>query len=329
MDNPSVLLDVRNLKKYFPIQHGFFGRIEGYIKAVDDVTIAIRTGETLGIVGESGCGKTTLGRCVVRILDPTDGEIWLSDENGESTNIASLEQRQLRVKRRGFQIIFQDPYASLDPRMTILNIVGEPLYAMRISSPAERTERVRHLLEVVGLKGDYLNRYPQAFSGGQRQRIGIARALATNPRLVVADEPVSALDVSVQAQILNLLSDLQAEFALTYLFISHDLSVVRHVSNRVAVMYVGRLVESAETRELYARPAHPYTIALLSAVPTTDRESRKQRIILPGEPANPAQTPPGCPFHPRCSHATELCREVFPEWREVSPEHSVACHHPL
>jgi peptide/nickel transport system ATP-binding protein len=319
------LLEVNNLKKYFPIEKGLLRRVVGNVKAVDDVSFYINEGETLGLVGESGCGKTTLGRCVLRAIEPTEGEV-LFHNNGGMVELTGMEAKQLRSLRRHMQMIFQDPYSSLDPRMTILDIVGEPLKVNRLAQGEELEERVKHLMSVVGLEVKHLKRYPHAFSGGQRQRIGIARALATNPKLIVCDEAVSALDVSIQAQILNLLQDLQQEFHLTYLFIAHDLSVVEHISDRVSVMYVGKMVEMAETEELFIKPRHPYTEALLSAVPTPDPETKMKRIILPGEVANPANVPSGCPFHPRCKYVQDRCRTEVPQWREVSEAHFASCH---
>ena len=319
------LLEVRNLKKYFPITVGFLKREVGQVKAVDDVSFYINQGETLGLVGESGCGKTTLGRCVIRAIEPTDGIVKFR-ANGEMADLISLNPKEIREVRQHMQMIFQDPYTSLDPRMTVLEIVGEPLEVNNIARGVELEERVKALMEVVGLEVKYLKRYPHAFSGGQRQRIGIARALATNPNLVVCDEAVSALDVSIQAQILNLLLDLQRDLGLTYLFISHDLSVVEHISDRVGVMYVGKLVEMSKTEDLFFRPKHPYTEALLSAVPTPERERKNQRIILDGEAANPANVPKGCPFHPRCKYAEDICKTEPPTWQEIEPDHFTACH---
>jgi peptide/nickel transport system ATP-binding protein len=322
----GVLLEVNGLRKYFPIQRGFFKRAVGYVKAVDDITFYIREGETLGLVGESGCGKTTTGRCIVRAIDPTDGEILLKARDGEQVNMREVDKADLKRLRQEIQMIFQDPYSSLNPRMTLLQIVGEPLVVHRVARGRELEDRVAQLLRVVGLRPEYMRRYPHAFSGGQRQRIGLARALALNPRFIVADEPVSALDVSIQAQILNLLQDLQGQFDLTYLFIAHDLSVIEHISDRVAVMYVGKLVESAETEELYMNPQHPYTEALMSAVPKPDPRLRTGRIVLAGEVADPANPPSGCYFHPRCRYAQEVCEVEGPELREISEEHFVSCH---
>ncbi|MYC63996.1 MAG: ATP-binding cassette domain-containing protein [Caldilineaceae bacterium SB0661_bin_34] len=320
------MLQVEGIKKYFPIEKGLFRRVVGQVKAVDDVELEVRQGETLGLVGESGCGKTTLGRCIVRAIEPTEGRILLRLEGDRMTDLLQLGKQDLRAQRRHMQMIFQDPYSSLDPRKTILDIVAQPLRANRMGSPSEIEDRVRDLVELVGLNVESLIRYPHAFSGGQRQRIGIARALATNPRIVIADEPVSALDVSVQAQILNLLQDLQAEFDLTMLFIAHDLSVVEHVSDRVAVMYVGKIVETAETEELYLHPLHPYTEALLSAVSVPDPDIGQDHMILPGEAANPADLPSGCYFHPRCRYAEDRCRTETPAWTEARPGHFARCH---
>ena len=319
------LLEVRNLKKYFPITVGFLKREVGQVKAVDDVSFYINQGETLGLVGESGCGKTTLGRCVIRAIEPTDGIVEFR-ANGEMADLISLNPKEIREVRQHMQMIFQDPYTSLDPRMTVLEIVGEPLEVNNIARGVELEERVKALMEVVGLEVKYLKRYPHAFSGGQRQRIGIARALATNPKLVICDEAVSALDVSIQAQILNLLLDLQRDLGLTYLFISHDLSVVEHISDRVGVMYVGKLVEMSKSEDLFFRPKHPYTEVLLSAVPTPERERKNQRIILDSEAANPANVPKGCPFHPRCKYAEDICKTEPPTWQEIEPAHFAACH---
>jgi len=323
-----ILLEVNRLQKFFPITRGLLGRTVGHVKAVDDVSFFVREGETLGLVGESGCGKTTTGRVIVRALDPTSGEIWFTTPESGRVNMAEVEGRALTRLRRSMQMVFQDPYSSLNPRMTLLENVGEPLYVHGIARGREIEERVAELLKVVGLRAEYMNRYPHAFSGGQRQRIGIARALALNPKLVICDEPVSALDVSVQAQILNLLQDLQKQFGLTYLFVAHDLSVVEHISDRVAVMYVGQIVETATTVELFTHPLHPYTEALLSAVPKPDPSLRAELIVLPGEVANPANPPSGCYFHPRCAYSDgKRCQQEAPALREVEPEHWVRCHY--
>ena len=321
----SVLLDVKGLKTYFPIRRGLLQKTIGHVKAVDDVSFFVNRGETLSLVGESGCGKTTTSRCILRAITPTAGQVLLSD-GGETVDVATLPKDRLRSLRRQMQMIFQDPFASLNPRMTLLDIVGEPLFVHGEGSLQQRTDRVVELLRLVGLRPEYMRRYPHAFSGGQRQRIGIARALALNPRLVVADEPVSALDVSVQAQILNLLLELQETLGVTYLFVAHDLSVVKHISDRVAVMYVGRIVETAPTEALFASPKHPYTEALLSAVPKPDPRLRSERIVLQGEVADPANAPLGCHFHPRCRYAQAVCREKTPVQEEIAPNHFVSCH---
>ena len=320
------LLKVEGLKKYFPVERGFLRRVVGHVRAVDDLSLEIHTGETLGLVGESGSGKTTVGRCILRALDPTAGTIHFQLDDETTVDMARISKRDLRGIRRHASMIFQDPYYSLDPRWTVLDIVGEPLKLAKLAQGKELEKRVSELMDVVGLEAKHLRRYPHAFSGGQRQRIGVARALATNPRLIVADEPVSALDVSTQAQILNLLKDLQKEFGLSYLFIAHDLSVVEHISDRVAVMYVGKLVEVAPKERLFFFPQHPYTEALLSAVPNPNPDIERNRIILPGEIANPADPPSGCYFHPRCQYAQSRCQEEEPALREISPGQWVSCH---
>ncbi|MDH7487137.1 MAG: dipeptide ABC transporter ATP-binding protein [Anaerolineae bacterium] len=323
----SKLLEVNGLKKHFPITRGFFFTKEvATVRAVDGVNFFIRKGETLGLVGESGCGKTTIGRLILRAYEPTAGEIWFNDRKLGWTSVATADKAQLRQLRQNMQLIFQDPYSSLNPRMTLLDIVGEPLYTNGIAKGSELKDRVAELLKVVGLRPEYMSRYPHAFSGGQRQRIGVARALALHPQLIVCDEPVSALDVSVQAQILNLLQELQEQFELTYLFISHDLSVVEHISDRIAVMYVGKLVESADTEQLFINPKHPYTEALLSAVPQPDPRIRSEAVMMPGEVADPAHPPSGCYFHPRCRYCVELCQTEEPSLREITPDHFVSCH---
>jgi peptide/nickel transport system ATP-binding protein len=320
-----VLLEVRDLKKHFPIQRGLFRRVVGHVRAVDGVSFFIREGETLGLVGESGCGKTTTGRLVLRDLEPTTGAVYFQ-QNGEMIDVSQVPKGEMKALRREMQVIFQDPFSSLNPRMTVMDIVSEPLVIHGIAQGAELRARVRALLEAVGLRAQHMNRYPYAFSGGQRQRIGIARALALSPKLIVCDEPVSALDVSIQAQVLNLLEDLQRRLGLTYLFIAHDLSVVEHISDRVAVMYLGSLVELANAEELYAHPMHPYTEALLSAVPRTDPDYVSERIVLPGDVPSPADPPPGCKFHPRCNYAREICSQEMPAWHELGEDHWVACH---
>jgi peptide/nickel transport system ATP-binding protein len=322
----ETVLEVKHLKKHFPIKRGVLQKTVGHVRAVDDVNFDVRKGETLALVGESGCGKTTTSRCILRAIDPSDGQILFRGENGQQIDVARLPRRRLRPLRRQMQMIFQDPFSSLNPRMTLLDIVGEPLLVNGVSSRSERIDRVAELLRLVGLRPEYMRRYPHAFSGGQRQRIGIARALALRPRLIVADEPVSALDVSVQAQVLNLLVDLQAELGLTYLFVAHDLSVVKHVSDRVAVMYVGQIVEMAPAAELFRAPKHPYTAALLSAIPVPDPRARANRVPLQGEVANPAAPPSGCYFHPRCPFAVERCRIEPPAWEEIEPNRMVRCH---
>ena len=320
------LLEVQDLKKYFPIKRGFFKRTVGHVKAVDGVNFHIMEGETLGLVGESGCGKTTTGRLLLRAINPTAGDVLFTDPAKGRVNITNLDNEDLKQIRRSIRMIFQDPHASLNPRMTLLDIVGAPLRAMGLASGSELEDKVAEMLRLVGLSPEYMRRYPHAFSGGQRQRIGLARALVSNPKLVVADEPVSALDVSVQAQILNLLQDLQAELGLTYLFVSHDLSVVAHICDRVAVMYVGKMVELAPTYDLFTAPKHPYTEALMSAIPRPDPQPRDKRIVLEGEVANPANPPSGCYFHPRCRYAETICRTTDPPWAEIAAGHYARCH---
>ncbi|HHT42073.1 MAG TPA: dipeptide ABC transporter ATP-binding protein [Firmicutes bacterium] len=322
----KCLVEVKSLKKYFPIEKGILKKVVGHVRAVDDVSFKIHEGETLGLVGESGCGKTTLGRCLLRIVEPTEGTVNFRVSPEKTVDVTKVDKKELRSLYRDMQMVFQDPFSSLDPRMTILDIVGEPLKMNKVCSGEEYVERVKELVQLVGLETGHLRRYPHAFSGGQRQRIGIARALALNPKFIVADEPVSALDVSVQAQILNLLKQLQKELNLAYLFIAHDLSVVEHISHRVGVMYVGKLVELASTEDLFTKPLHPYTEALLSAVPRPDPEVKASRIVLPGEIANPANPPSGCYFHPRCRYAVNQCKEVAPKWEEIKPGHYCACH---
>ncbi len=326
INRDELLLEVKDLKKYFPIRRGLIRRSSGVVKAVDGVNLFVKKGETLGLVGESGCGKTTAGRTILRLYTPTGGEIRFNDPKLGWVNLEKMDREELKKVRPNMQIIFQDPFSSLDPRMTVERIVSEPLAINNIGTPAERHARVAELLRIVGMRPEYMSRYPHAFSGGQRQRIGIARALALNPKLIICDEPVSALDVSIQAQVLNLLEDLQRDFELTYIFVAHDLSVVEHISDRVAVMYVGRLVELAKTEELYYSPKHPYTEALMAAVPKPDPRRRDRPIKLPGEVASPANPPSGCYFHPRCRYAKEICRTQTPPLLEVAPEHYSSCH---
>lgn len=317
----APLLEVKHLKKYFPIKGGVFSKTIGYVYAVDDVNFTLASGETLGLVGESGCGKSTTGRTILRLIEPTDGELYF-----EGQNITELDKSAMRALRREMQIIFQDPYASLNPRMTVGSIIGEPLEIHKIAKGSEKEERVALLLQKVGLRAEDMRKYPHEFSGGQRQRIGIARALALNPKLIVCDEPVSALDVSIQAQVINLLEDLQAEFSLSYLFIAHNLNVVEHISDRVAVMYLGQIVELASDEDLYKNPQHPYTEALLSAVPIPDPTIKKKRIILEGDVPSPINPPKGCHFHTRCMYKEKICEEVEPEFKDIGGGHWVACH---
>jgi len=321
-----VLLEVKNLKKYFPLKSGFLSRATGTVKAVDDISLHILQGETLGLVGESGSGKTTAGRTILRAMNPTEGEIIFHLQEGPAMDLAKLDPARLRAFRRHAQMIFQDPYSSLNPRMTVRDIIAEPLVAGGVAQGDEVDERVRETARRCQLSLEHLRRYPHAFSGGQRQRIGIARALVVQPQFVVCDEPVSALDVSIQAQILNLLMDMQKELGLTYLFVAHDLSVVEHVSDRVAVMYLGRLMEVAPTAALFYQPLHPYTEALMSAIPALDPDDVMKPVILEGEIPSPANPPSGCPFHPRCPYAQDVCRQEIPEWKEYHPGHFAACH---
>jgi peptide/nickel transport system ATP-binding protein len=323
MSQDNVIVDVKNLKMYFPVTRGVLRRKVADIKAVDDISFNIRRGETLGLVGESGCGKTTTGRCILRLYEPTSGHIVF-----EGQDISKLKERSIRPLRRGMGTIFQDPFGSLDPRQNAGNIVGEPLKVHHmVRSNSEYEERVNELFRIVGLDPSMTDRVPHEFSGGQRQRIGVARALACNPTLIVCDEPISALDVSIQAQIINLLEQLQERFGLTYLFIAHDLSVVRHISDRVAVMYLGRIVEVTRSKELYQNPLHPYTKSLLSAVPIPDSfvEKKRERVILKGEVPSPLHPPAGCHFHPRCPRAIAQCSEEVPQLRDVGGDHQVAC----
>jgi peptide/nickel transport system ATP-binding protein len=320
------LLEIRHLKKYYPITRGLLKRTVGYVRAVDDVSLVIPEGQTLGLVGESGSGKTTLAHTVMRGIDPTGGFVIFHDEERGPVNVATADRETLHHVRRNMQMVFQDPFSSLNPRMTLLDIIGEPLEVNGIAKGKAMQDRVAELLQLVGLRPEYMRRFPHAFSGGQRQRIVIARALAVNPRLVIADEPTSALDVSIQAQTLNLLKELQERLHLSYLFISHDLGVVEHVSDVVAVMYVGRVVEVAPTRTLYQKPKHPYTEALLGSIPRPDPARKKGRVAITGEIPNPANPPSGCHFHPRCPYAQAICKQESPPLREVTPGQFAACH---
>jgi oligopeptide/dipeptide ABC transporter ATP-binding protein len=328
----NLLLEVKGLKKYFPIQKGLLRKTVGYVKAVDDVNFFVREGETLGLVGESGCGKSTAGRTIIRLYEATAGEVFFKSHSlggkGERqrVNILDLPPDKMKIIRREISMVFQDPINSLNPRMTVSDIVAEPMVIHGFSMGPETEEVIVRLLERVGLRPDHLRRYPHEFSGGQRQRIGIARALSLNPSLVICDEPVSALDVSIQAQTLNLLQDLQKDFNLSYIFVAHDLSVVQHISDRVAVMYVGKVAEIANAEELYAAPLHPYTEALLSAVPKADPLYKSERIVMQGDVADPSNPPSGCYFHPRCRYAQDICKQKTPEFRELKPDHFVACH---
>jgi oligopeptide/dipeptide ABC transporter ATP-binding protein len=322
----DIILEVKDLKKYFPIRSGFFQRVIGHVKAVDGIDLFIRENEVLGLVGESGCGKTTAGRTILRLYDATDGEIWFRKRDGERIDIAKISKKEMKPLRREMRMIFQDPYSSLNPRFTVKDIIGEPLIIHRVAKGKEMEDRVAELMREVGLDPAYMRRYPHEFSGGQRQRIGLARTLSLSPRLIIADEPVSALDVSIQAQVLNLLQQLQQQLGLTLLFIAHDLSVVEHVSDRIAVMYVGKLVELAATTELLRHPLHPYTEALISAVPPADPDIRLNRIVMKGEVPSPANPPPGCVFHPRCRYAQDVCSQALPSLVEVEPDHYVSCH---
>lgn len=332
IDDPSVLLEVRNLKKYFPIRKGLLRRLVGHVKAVDDVSFSIRQGETLGLVGESGCGKTTASRTAIRLYDATEGQVLFRSQTGSGADgstvqdLVTLPHNQLKPLRREIAMVFQDPINSLNPRMSVADIIREPLQVHGLDQGRHTDDEVVQLLRAVGLRPEHIERYPHEFSGGQRQRIGIARALALQPSLILLDEPVSALDVSIQAQTLNLLQDLQEEFSLTYLFVAHDLSVVEHISDRVAVMYVGRLVEIASAEDLYQQPKHPYTEALLSASPKPDPRNPTVRIPVTGQVPDPANPPSGCYFHPRCRYAEDICKREAPPLVDVSPGHAAACH---
>lgn len=326
MESKKILVEATSIVKKFPITSTFFKRVIGHVHAVDQVSFYVREGETFGLVGESGCGKTTLGRCILRAIEPTEGSIRFLNRKDEIIEVDKLDQKDLRKVRRDMQMVFQDPYASLNPRWVVQDIIAEPLVSNSNLSRAEVRERVEELMELVRLNKRYLERYPHAFSGGQRQRIGVARALATNPRFLVCDEAVSALDVSVQAQIINLLIELQEKLNLSYLFISHDLGVIQHISDRVGVMYVGKMVENAPKDNLFRNPLHPYTEALLSAKPLPDPRIKKEQIILSGEVPNPARPPSGCYFHTRCRYCIDICKEQAPAYEQAYPEHFVACH---
>ncbi len=326
MTGEDYILEVKNLKQHFPIYRGFFQRVVGHTKAVDGVNFFLREQEVLGLVGESGCGKTTTGRSILRLYDPTGGEVWYRRANGQRVNVAAVSKREMKELRREMRMIFQDPFSSLNPRLTVKDLIGEPLVIHREARGKRLEERVADLMRSVGLDPNYMSRYPHEFSGGQRQRIGLARTLALSPRLIIADEPVSALDVSIQAQVLNLLQQLKEDLGLTLIFIAHDLSVVEHVCDRIAVMYVGKIVELAESEELLRHPMHPYTEALVSAVPPADPDIRLKRIILEGDVPSPANPPSGCVFHPRCRYAKDVCSQEEPTLIEVEPNHYVSCH---
>ncbi|MDY6875771.1 MAG: oligopeptide/dipeptide ABC transporter ATP-binding protein [Chloroflexota bacterium] len=332
LQTDNILLDVKGLKKYFPIHKGLFRKVAGYVKAVDNVSFFVREGETLGLVGESGCGKTTASRSIIQLYEPTAGDVhfktslFSSDGKPQMVNLREMDKEQMKLIRQEMSMIFQDPVGSLNPRMSVFDIISEPLVIHGRSTGPETEETIAQLLERVGLRSAHMRRYPHEFSGGQRQRIGIARSLALHPRLIFCDEPVSALDVSIQAQTLNLLQDLQADFDLAYVFVAHDLSVVQHISDRVAVMYVGKIAEMADSDALYNNPLHPYTEALMSAVPKPDPKYESKRIIMPGDVADPSNPPPGCYFHPRCRYAKDICSQKEPEFRELKPDHFVSCH---
>jgi oligopeptide/dipeptide ABC transporter ATP-binding protein len=325
-NNDNTILEVKNLKQHFPIRKGLLQRVVGHIRAVDGVSFSLQKNEILGVVGESGCGKTTVGRTILRLYDPTDGEIWYRKWDGEGVDIANISQQEMKPLRQEMRMIFQDPFSSLNPRFTVKDIIGEPLIIHGVARGKAMEDRVAELMRAVGLDPTYMRRYPHEFSGGQRQRIGLARTLSLSPRLIIADEPVSALDVSVQAQVLNLLQELQEELGLTLIFIAHDLSVVEHICDRIAVMYVGKIVESADEETLLAHPLHPYTEALVSAVPPADPDIHLNRIILEGDVPSPANPPSGCIFHPRCRYAKEICSQEEPPLVEVEPDHYASCH---